>query len=77
MIRVLKGGRVLDPKSGRDEEADVVVERGRIARVGRGAGSGLEGERVEVIDCAGLWVTPGFVDLHVHLREPGQEYKED
>lgn len=77
MLRVLRSGRVIDPKSGRDEEADVVVEDGRIARVGRGAGSGLEGERVEVIDCAGRWVVPGFVDLHVHLREPGQEYKED
>lgn len=77
MLRVLRGGRVLDPKSGRDEEADVVVENGRIARVGRGAGKGLTGERVEVIDCTGRWVTPGFVDLHVHLREPGQEYKED
>lgn len=75
--RVLRGGRVLDPKSGRDEEADVVIEDGRIARVGRGAAQGVEGERVEVIDCAGLWVTPGLVDLHVHLREPGQEYKED
>ena len=75
--RVLRGGRVLDPKSGRDEEADVVIEDGRIARVGRGAAEGIEGERVEAIDCAGLWITPGLVDLHVHLREPGQEYKED
>ena len=75
--RVLRGGRVLDPKSGRDEEADVVIEDGRIARVGRGAAQGVEGERVEVIDCVGLWITPGLVDLHVHLREPGQEYKED
>ncbi len=75
--RVLRGGRVLDPKSGRDEEADVVIEDGRIARIGRGAAEGIEGERVEAIDCAGLWITPGLVDLHVHLREPGQEYKED
>jgi dihydroorotase len=74
---VLRGGRVIDPKHGRDEEADVVVEDGRVSRVGRGAGSGLEGERVRVVDCAGRWVTPGFVDLHVHFREPGQEYKED
>src|SRR5688500_9027146 len=74
---VLRGGRVIDPKHGRDEEADVVVEAGRITRVGRDAGRGLEAERVEMIDCAGRWITPGFVDLHVHLREPGQEYKED
>lgn len=77
MLRVLRSGRVIDPKSGRDEEADVVVEGGRVTRVGRDAGAGLEGERVEVIDCAGRWVVPGLVDLHVHLREPGQEYKED
>ncbi len=77
MVRVLRGGRVLDPKNGRDEEADVVIENGRIARVGRGAGTGIEGERVDVVECAGRWVTPGLVDLHVHLREPGQEYKED
>lgn len=76
-MRVLRGGRVIDPKSGRDEIADVVIERGRIARVGRGASEGLSGEQVEVVDCAGRWVTPGLVDLHVHLREPGQEYKED
>ncbi len=77
MARVLRNGRVIDPKNGRDEECDVVVEDGRIARVGRGAAEGVEGERVEVVDCAGKWITPGFVDLHVHLREPGQEYKED
>ncbi len=78
MLRILSGGRVLDPKNGRDEEADVVVEDGRIARVGRGAGKAYEpGEKVEIVDCAGRWITPGFVDLHVHLREPGQEYKED
>jgi dihydroorotase len=76
-MRVLRGGRVIDPKSGRDEVADVVIEGERVARVGRDAALGIEGERVDVIDCAGLWVTPGLVDLHVHLREPGQEYKED
>lgn len=76
-VQVLRAGRVLDPKNGRDEEADVVVEGGRITRVGRDAGAGIEGERVEHVDCAGLWITPGLVDLHVHLREPGQEYKED
>ncbi len=74
---VLRNGRVLDPSRGLDEEADVVIEDGRIARVGRGAGEGLTGERVEVRDVKGCWVVPGLVDLHVHFREPGQEYKED
>jgi len=74
---ILRGGRVVDPSRGLDEEADVVIEDGRIARVGRGAAEGLRGERVEVRDVTGCWVVPGLVDMHVHFREPGQEYKED
>ena len=74
---VLRGGRVLCPASGLDEHADVVVENGRISRLGRDVGAGLEGESVRVVDVSGCWITPGLVDLHVHLREPGQEYKED
>ena len=74
---VLRGGRVIDPSRGLDEEADVVIEAGRIVRVGRDAGLGLTGERVTVRDVRGCWVVPGLVDLHVHFREPGQEYKED
>ncbi|HVP65813.1 MAG TPA: dihydroorotase [Anaeromyxobacteraceae bacterium] len=69
----IKGGRVIDPANGVDGIRTVVVRDGRIAEVA---------ERVEVpreartIDARGRWVTPGFIDLHVHLREPGQEYKE-
>lgn len=74
---VLRGGRVLDPASGLDAVADVVIENGRILRVGPDAGANLAGEAVQVIDCGGRWVVPGFIDLHVHFREPGQEYKED
>ncbi len=75
---VLRGGRVLDPSSGFDETADVVIEAGRIKDVGRDAGGSYRpSEGVRVIDAAGRWVCPGFIDLHVHLREPGQEYKED
>jgi len=74
---ILRGGRVVDPSRGLDEEADVVIEDGRITRVGRGAAEGLRGERVEVRDVTGCWVVPGLVDMHVHFREPGQEYKED
>ena len=70
---VLRGGRVLDPAAATpiDEAADVRIAGGRIVEIGRG----LTGARV--IDLRGLWLTPGLVDLHVHLREPGQEYKED
>ena len=61
---LLKGGRVLP-----GGEADVLVRAGRVAEIGTGLAAG----RAEVIDCAGLVVSPGFVDLHVHLREPGME----
>jgi dihydroorotase len=75
---VLRGGRVLDPAQGIDETADVVIEAGRIKAVGRDAGAAYtSGEHVSVRDMSGRWVCPGFIDLHVHLREPGQEYKED
>jgi dihydroorotase len=69
----IRGGRLLDPASERDERADVLIEDGRIAAVGS---LGEVGD-ADVLDAAGCWVAPGLVDLHVHLREPGQEYKED
>ena len=74
---VFRGARGIDPASDLDEVVDVVVENGRIARIGRDAGQGLSGEKVRVIEAHGLWLAPGFIDLHVHFREPGQEYKED
>ncbi len=74
MSRILiRGGRVLDPATGRDEFADVLIEDGKVAAIGAGLGA----PGAAVIDAAGCWVAPGFVDLHAHLREPGQEYKED
>jgi dihydroorotase len=55
-----------------------VIEAGRIKAVGRDAGATYSpAEGVRIIEAAGRWVCPGFIDLHVHLREPGQEYKED
>jgi len=75
---VLRGGRVLDPSQGLDETADVVIEAGRIKELGRDAGAAYRArESVRIVDASGRWVCPGFIDLHVHLREPGQEYKED
>jgi dihydroorotase len=76
---ILRAGRVLDPSTGLDSIADVVIENGRVLRVGPGAAEGLAGDRdrVRIVDCTGMWVMPGFVDLHAHFREPGQEYKED
>jgi dihydroorotase len=70
---LIRGGRVIDPASRRDEVADVLLANGLVEAVG----AKLPTEGAELIDAAGLWVTPGFVDLHAHLREPGQEYKED
>ncbi|MFQ5537077.1 MAG: dihydroorotase [Gemmatimonadota bacterium] len=70
---LLRGGRVVDPSQGLDGARDVLVEGGCIAAVG----TDLEaGEDAHVLDCAGLVVTPGLIDVHVHLREPGEEHKE-
>src|SRR5437016_5609825 len=73
---VLAGGRVIDPASGRDGVADVVLAEGRVLAVGPGAAAGAP-PGARKIDARRLVVAPGFVDLHVHLREPGHEYKED
>jgi dihydroorotase len=70
---VLRGGRVFDPAAARplDQAGDIRIAHGRIVEIGRG----LVGGRI--IDVKDLWIVPGLIDLHVHLREPGQEYKED
>jgi dihydroorotase len=70
---IIRGGRVLDPARGFDGVADVLIEDGRIAAVDPAAAT--EGARE--VDARGLVVSPGFVDLHTHLRDPGLEYKED
>ncbi len=72
MRRILKGGRVVDPSQGIDAVADVLIEDSRVVRIG----PGLRAEGAEEDDLAGLVVCPGFLDMHVHLREPGQEWKE-
>src|SRR2546423_8058009 len=71
---LLKGARVVDPANGRDGEFDVLVAGARIARVGRGLPVDAD---VSVVGIpSGVVVCPGFIDMHVHLREPGQEHKE-
>lgn len=73
----LKGGRVVDPSRGLDRVADLWLDQGRISGLGEDAPAALRSHPdVEVIDVAGAVVCPGFVDIHVHLREPGQEEKE-
>ena len=72
MKLIVRNGHVIDPASGRNEIADVVIEDGRIA----GVGPNLSASGAETFDAAGLIVTPGFIDIHVHLREPGFEHAE-
>lgn len=69
---LIRGARVVDPAAGRDEITDLRLAGGRVAAVGPGAGE--PGDRR--VDADGLVAAPGFFDMHVHLREPGQEYKE-
>src|SRR5678815_4465308 len=72
--RLLKGGRVVDPANGRDGAFDVLIDGDRIAGVGRNLPIQSGTTVVEIP--AGLVVCPGLIDMHVHLREPGQEHKE-
>ncbi len=72
---LLTGGRVIDPANHLDTTADVLVAAGRIVAVGRDAGAAAPADVVR-IDARGKVVCPGFIDLHVHLREPGQSAKE-
>jgi dihydroorotase len=69
---LIRGGTVIDPASGRNEIADVLVEDGKIAAVG----AGLRSEGAEIHEAAGRIVAPGFIDMHVHLRDPGFEHSE-
>ena len=74
MKRLLKGGRVVDPANGRDGVFDVWIDGDRIARIGRDLQVDAETRIVEIP--SGMVVCPGLIDMHVHLREPGQEHKE-
>ena len=73
---LIEGGRVIDPGSGKDETGSIVIAEGKIMDIlpGAGAPGKFEGR---VIDAGGKWVLPGLIDMHVHLRDPGYEWKED
>ncbi|MCL2433917.1 MAG: dihydroorotase [Clostridia bacterium] len=71
---LIKNGRIIDPSQNLDMMADLRIADGLIVEIAPGLNV-IEGE--EVFDAAGCWVTPGLIDIHVHLREPGYEYKED
>ena len=70
---LIHGGRIVDPSQGLDGSYDLLIEDGAVARID---GRIQKPRGAETIDAAGLVVTPGLIDIHVHLREPGQEYKE-
>jgi dihydroorotase len=71
----IKGGRIIDPANNRDELADILLRNGIIEEILPAGGPMPSG--VDVLDATGLWVLPGLIDMHAHLRDPGYEYKED
>ncbi len=73
MKLLIKGGRVIDPANDINEAMDILVIDGKIAELA----SNIKADDCINIDAAGKWVCPGFIDMHVHLREPGYEYKEN
>lgn len=73
---LLKRARIIDPSQGLDMTGDIFISNGRIAEIGGDLFS-RAAEAEQVIDCGGLIAAPGLVDMHVHLRDPGQTHKED
>ena len=72
---LIKGGRVIGPANNIDKVTGIFIDKGVISEVGEDID--LEAIDMEVIEAGGKIVTPGLVDMHCHLRDPGQEYKED
>lgn len=72
---LIKNGTIVNPAKGQHEVADILVDQGKVVKIGHDLDT--KGQDVETVDAKGLFVTPGLIDMHVHLREPGQEAKED
>ena len=73
MKLLIKNGHLLNPADGLDQVADLLIEDGTVAKI---SAEPIADAQAEVIDAEGLYVMPGFIDLHVHLRDPGLTYKE-
>ena len=69
---LIKNGRIINPAADMDKKGDLLIVDDKVAKIA----DKIEEEADKVIDAEGKWVTPGFIDLHVHLRDPGFEYKE-
>ena len=77
MTLVIKNGRVIDPANGLDEPKDLLIQKGRIKALESPGNISFDtGEKPSIIDAKGCVVSPGLIDMHVHFREPGFEYKE-
>ena len=74
---LLKNGLVVDPGSGYQQISDVLIDNEKIVSIEDEIDIKTLGDDIKVVDCSGLVVGPGLVDVHVHFRDPGFEYKED
>jgi dihydroorotase len=72
---LLRGGRVIDPARNLDVTADLLLQDGKVARLESKIAA--DPKAATIVDVKGMWVVPGLIDMHTHLREPGQEYKEN
>lgn len=73
MKLLIQGGMVIDPKNKTEQTADILIEDGKIVRVAQS----ISTDGAQILNASGMTVAPGLVDLHVHFRDPGYEYKED
>lgn len=74
MSLLIKNGRLIDPSQNIDDSLDILIESGKVKEIGKALKAP---GNAEIIDAKGFYVTPGLIDMHVHLRDPGLEYKED
>ena len=74
---LLQNGTVIDPESGFEKKADILIKGAEIAAIGQNLISDIDKKSLEIIDCSDKIIGPGLVDVHVHFRDPGFTYKED